>query len=103
MLKYLVSGSRYFSLISLVETFLTTTVLVYSPPGSQPACQLRPSPQSTPKRLIRALRLHGSGRVAIRPAMPDNAGSRPPKPIAASCAPEPTTASHKETAGAQAT
>ena len=95
MLKNLVSGSRYFSLISLVDTFLTTTVLVYSPPGSQPAGHSRPSPQSTPKRLMRALRPSGSGRDAIKPAWPDNAGSLP-KPMrdltAELCKPQPCTA-----------
>ena len=76
MLKNLVSGSRYFILITFVETFLTTTVLVYSPPGSQLASHSRPSPQSTPKRRMRSLRPSGAGRDAMRPAWPDNAGSK---------------------------
>ena len=64
MLKNLLSGSLYLTVTACLDTFLTVSVFVYSPPGTQVGCQTRPSPQSTPKRRMRSARDSGAGLSA---------------------------------------
>ena len=61
MEKNLLSGSLYLIRTAPLETFLTTSCLVYSPPGCQPGAHVSPSPQSTPKRRMRSMRPSGAG------------------------------------------
>ena len=89
MLKNLLSGSLYLSLTTFFDTFLTTSDLVYSPPGTQFAAHSNPSPQSTPKRRMRSARVSGSGLSARRERTTDealpaghDAGSPPRTPLA---------------------
>ena len=63
--KNLDSGSLYLIRTMCFETFLTTSCFVYSPPGTQPAAHVKPSPQSTPKRRMRSARPRGAGLSAL--------------------------------------
>jgi hypothetical protein len=69
--KYFVAGSLYFTLIALVETFLSTTDRTYVPPGSH--CLHRStSAQSSPQtraRSYRALCVFGSNVSNIVPGV----------------------------------
>mmetsp|Transcript_3187 Transcript_3187/g.12810 ORF Transcript_3187/g.12810 Transcript_3187/m.12810 type:complete len:276 (-) Transcript_3187:109-936(-) len=51
--KYFVAGSLYFTFIALVETFLSTTVRTYVPPGSH-CLQRSTSAQSSPQTRARS-------------------------------------------------